>query len=82
MQAVLIECFLLRGVGAGDISACTQRVGDKYRGLLLNHHHIILDAHLVLVLEVHVVLLPFADGRRHLVEPFQYLRQLVCRHLG
>ena len=81
MQAVLVQRFLLTLVSSGNIAADLHRVCQEHRGLLLNHHHIILDTHVACVLEIHVVLLSFAHAGRHLVEHLQRSRYFLCRHL-
>ena len=80
MKPELIERFLLRFIGSGDETACTECVGKQDRGLELDHLHVVIQTHVVPMLKLHIVLLSFADAGRHLVEPTEYLRQFGFRH--
>ena len=79
-ETAQFAAVLLRG--AAQHGADGDRAGQQHRGLEFDHVHVFHDRDLAFALEVHVVLLSFADFERHGVERAQYPGQQLRGHFA
>ena len=76
--AKLVEQLSIALVGIGHQCAHLRRTGQQNARFQANHLDVLLFAHVVAMLEIHIILLSFTNFKGGFGEQRENLRQLFC----